>query len=417
MTETTNKTGFASGLRCKECSREAPLEAVNVCDFCFGPLEVQYDYEAIRSRISRETIQEGPLSMWRYADLLPANGSNPVDLSAGFTPLIKADRLAKKLGLNELYLKNDCVNPTHSFKDRVVSVAITFARDYGFDTAACASTGNLAGAVAAHAARAGLKGYVFIPADLELGKIVGAAIYGPTLVAVKGSYDEVNRLCSEVADRYGWAFVNINVRPYYSEGSKTLGYEVAEQLGWRTPDHAIVPVASGSLFTKIWKGYNEFHDLGLIPKPTTRMHVAQGLGSSPIVTAYEAGTMDIRPVRPNTVAKSLAIGNPADGFYALKTIQETSGSAHAVPDGVIVESMQLLAETEGIFAETAGGVTIGVLRQLVAQGTIKPDDVTVAYITGSGLKTQEPVEGIVNPLAIDPSFNAFVDALEVREGH
>ena len=416
MTQTQKMTGFATALRCKECSREAPLEARNVCDFCFGPLEVQYDYDAIKGRMTRESIQKGPLSMWRYADLLPADGANPVDLSAGFTPLIKADRLAKKLGLNELYLKNDCVNPTHSFKDRVVSVAMTVARDYGFDTVACASTGNLAGAVAAHAARAGLKGYVFIPSDLELGKIVGAAIYGPTLVSVKGSYDEVNRLCSEVADRYEWAFVNINVRPYYSEGSKTLGYEVAEQLGWRTPDHAIVPVASGSMFTKIWKGYNEFHDLGLISEPKTHMHVAQGLGSSPIVTAYESGMMDIRPVRPNTIAKSLAIGNPADGFYALKTIEETGGSAHAVPDGVIVESMQLLAETEGIFAETAGGVTIGVLSQLVAEGTIKPDDVTVAYITGSGLKTQEPVEGIVNPISIEPSFNAFVDALEARGG-
>jgi threonine synthase len=415
--EKLNKTGFATALRCKECSREFPLEPTNVCDFCFGPLEVQYDYESIKSRITRESIQRGPLSMWRYAELLPADGSDPVDLNAGFTPLIRADRLAKELGLRELYLKNDCVNPTHSFKDRVVSVAITVARDYGFDTVACASTGNLAGAVAAHAARAGMQGYVFIPADLELGKIVGAAIYGPTVVSVKGSYDEVNRLCSEVADRYGWAFVNINVRPFYSEGSKTLGYEVAEQLGWRTPDHAVVPVASGSMFTKIWKGYNEFHDLGLISQPNTKMHVAQGLGSSPIVTSYEAGVMDVRPVRPNTIAKSLAIGNPADGYYALKTIEETGGSAHAVPDDVIVESMQLLAETEGIFAETAGGVTVGVLRQLVAEGTIKPDDVTVAYITGSGLKTQEPVAGIVNPISIDPSFNAFVDALEARGGN
>ena len=414
--ETQSRTGFATALRCKECAREFPLEPTNVCDFCFGPLEVQYDYEVLKGRITRDSIREGPLSMWRYGDLLPADASNPVDLSAGFTPLIRADRLAQELGLHELYLKNDCVNPTHSFKDRVVSVAMTVARDYGFDTAACASTGNLAGAVAAHAARAGLRGYVFIPADLELGKIVGAAIYGPTLVSVKGSYDEVNRLCSEVADRYEWAFVNINIRPYYSEGSKTLGYEVAEQLGWRTPDHAIVPVASGSMFTKIWKGYKEFHDLGLISEPKTRMHVAQGFGSSPIVTAYEAGITDIRPVRPNTIAKSLAIGNPADGYYALKTIEETNGSAHAVPDAIIVESMQLLAETEGIFSETAGGVTIGVLRQLVAEGTIQPDDVTVAYITGSGLKTQEPVEGIVNPISIDPSFDAFVKALETRDG-
>jgi threonine synthase len=387
---------------------------MNVCDFCFGPLEVQYDYDAIAKVMSRESIQKGPRSMWRYAPLLPADSSNPIDINAGFTPLVKADRLAKALGLRELYLKNDCVNPTYSFKDRVVSVAATAARDFGFDTIACASTGNLAGAVAAHAARSGLRGYVFIPADLELGKVVGAAIYGPTLVAVKGSYDDVNRLCSEIADQYGWAFVNINVRPYYSEGSKTLGYEVAEQLGWRAPDHAIVPAASGSMFTKIWKGFKEFHRLGLIPEPKTRMHIAQALGSSPIVTAYEAGIKDIKPVRPNTIAKSLAIGNPADGYYALNVIEETNGSGHAVPDGVIVECMQLLAETEGIFAETAGGVTVGVLRQLVREGVIKPDDLTVAYITGNGLKTQEAVEGVVRPITIEPSLKSFEDALKAR---
>ena len=406
---------FTTSLRCKECSREYPLEPMNVCDFCFGPLEVQYDYDAIAKVISRESIMQGPTSMWRYAPLLPADGANPIDINAGFTPLIKADRLGKVLGLNELYLKNDCVNPTYSFKDRVVSVAATAARDFGFDTIACASTGNLAGSVAAHAARSGLRGVVFIPADLEIGKIVGAAIYGPTLVAVQGSYDDVNRLCSELADQYDWAFVNINVRPYYSEGSKTLGYEVAEQLGWRAPDHAIVPSASGSMFTKIWKGFSEFYKLGIIDEPKTRMHMAQAYGSSPIVTAYEAGIKEIRPVRPQTIAKSLAIGNPADGYYSLNVIEETGGSAHAVPDGTIVESMQLLAETEGIFAETAGGVTIGVLRRLVEEGLIKPDDVTVAYITGNGLKTQEAVEGLVRPLTIAPTFKAFEDALKERE--
>jgi len=385
---------------------------MNVCDFCFGPVEVQYDYDAIEKAVTRESIQAGPHSMWRYAEFLPVDGSNPVDLNAGFTPLVKADRLGKLLGLNNLYLKNDSVNPTFSFKDRVVAVASTAARDFGFDTIACASTGNLAGSVAAHAAKAGMNGYVFIPADLEIGKVIGAAIYGPTLVAVKGNYDDVNRLCSEIADQYKWAFVNINVRPFYSEGSKTLGYEVAEQLGWRTPDHAIVPSASGSMFTKIWKGFNEFHRVGLIDKPTTKMHMAQPVGSSPIVTAYDEGTKEIRPIRPQTIAKSLAIGNPADGYYGLNVIEETGGTAHAVPDDTIVESMKMLAETEGIFTETAGGVTIGVLRALAEEGTIKPDELAVAYITGNGLKTQEVVESVVKPITIEPDFSAFEEALK-----
>ena len=314
-----------------------------------------------------------------------------------------------------MYLKNDCVNPTYSFKDRVVSVAATAARDFGFDTLACASTGNLAGSVAAHAARAGIRCYVFIPADLELGKVVGAAIYGPTLVAVDGSYDDVNRLCSEIADRYGWAFVNINVRPYYSEGSKTLGYEAAEQLGWRAPDHAIVPAASGSMFTKIWKGLHELHRLRIIDKPNTRMHIAQAEGSSPIVSAYEAGIKDIRPVRPQTIAKSLAIGNPADGYYALNVIEQSDGTGHAVTDSEIVDSIKLLAQTEGIFAETAGGVTVGVLRKLTQKGVIKPDDVTVAYITGNGLKTQEAVQDVAQTVQIDASMRAFEDAIKAED--
>ena len=406
---------FTTSLRCRECSREYELQPINVCDFCFGPLEVQYDYDAIGRVMSRESIQRGPHSMWRYAELLPAASENPVDINAGFTPLIKVDRLGKALGLNELYIKNDCVNPTYSFKDRVVSVAVTAARDFGFTTLACASTGNLAGSVAAHAARAGIRCYVFIPADLEVGKVVGAAIYGPTLVAVDGSYDDVNRLCSEIADRYGWAFVNINVRPFYSEGSKTLGYEVAEQLGWRAPDHAIVPAASGSMFTKIWKGFNEFHKLGLIEEPTTRMHIAQAVGSAPIVSAYEAGIKDIRPVRPNTIAKSLAIGNPADGYYALNVIEESGGTGHAVPDQEIVASMRLLAETEGIFAETAGGVTIGVLRRLAEEGVIGPDEVAVAYITGNGLKTQEAVQEIANSVRIGASLKEFEDAIKTED--
>ncbi|MDO8532838.1 MAG: threonine synthase [Dehalococcoidia bacterium] len=405
---------YVKALRCRECGRDYPQEPINVCDFCFGPLEIVYDYDAISRVISRERIARGPLSIWRYADLLPADSERAVDINAGFTPLIKAKNLGRRLGLDNLYLKNDCVNPSYSFKDRVVSIAATKALEFGFDTIACASTGNLACSVAAHAARAGIKAVVFIPADLEKGKVVGAAIYGPTLVAVKGNYDDVNRLCSEIADSYHWAFVNINVRPYYAEGSKTLGYEVAEQLGWRAPDHAVVPAASGSLFTKIWKGLKEMSDLKLIGPVKTRMHLTQPTGCSPISTAFLEGTMNIRPVKPKTIAKSLAIGNPADGYYALKTIQETRGSAWSVTDEEIVEGIKLLAQTEGIFSETAGGVVIAGLEKLARSGAIQKDEVTVAYITGNGLKTQEAVEDVVKPLLIEPSLAAFEKALKER---
>ncbi len=403
---------YVTALRCRSCSREYPVEPLNVCDFCFGPLEVVYDYDAIAKVISKERIAKGPLSMLRYADLLPIDAANAVDINAGFTPLIRCRNLGKLLGLDNLYIKNDAVNPSYSFKDRVVTVAATKALEFGFTTLACASTGNLACSVAAHAARAGMKAVVFIPSDLEQGKVIGAAIYNPTLVAVHGSYDEVNRLCSEVGDNYKWAFVNINIRPYYAEGSKTLGYEVAEQLGWRTPDHAVVPAASGSMFTKIWKGYNEFSSLGLIGRVGTKMHLAQPEGCSPIVEAYNAGTMHVRPVRPNTIAKSLAIGNPADGFFALKTIKDSEGSAVAVLEEEIAEGMKLLAETEGIFAETAGGVVVSGLRQLVKQGKIKQHELTVAYITGNGLKTQEAVSDVVHPLVIEPTLAAFEEALQ-----
>ena len=407
---------YVTGLRCRSCSREYPIEPLNVCDFCFGPLEVVYDYDAIARVISREHIVTGPLSMWRYGDLLPVDGKEAVDINAGFTPLVRCRNLGKVLGLENLYVKNDSVNPSFSFKDRVVTVAATKAREFGFDTLACASTGNLAGSVAAHAARAGMKAYVFIPADLEQGKVIGTAIYNPTIVAVNGSYDEVNRLCSEVADNYPWAFVNINIRPYYAEGSKTMAYEVAEQLGWRAPDHAVIPAASGSMFTKIWKGFHEFSSLGLIGKVGTRMHLTQAEGCSPIVEAYDAGTVHIRPVRPNTIAKSLAIGNPADGYFALKTIQESKGSATAVPEEEITNGMRLLAETEGIFTETAGGVVVSGLKQLVKQGLIKPHEVTVAYITGNGLKTQEAVSDIVHPLVITPNMDSFATALKAAGG-
>ena len=422
---------FVSGLTCRECGRDNPAEALNVCDFCFGPLEVVYDYDAISDVISHERITQGPLSIWRYQDLLPAEGTDPVDIMAGYTPLIKARNLGKKLGLNNLYIKNDSVNPSFSFKDRVVSVAATKAVEFGFETIACASTGNLACSVAAHAARAGIQAVVFIPWDLERGKVIGAAVYGPTMVSVEGSYDEVNRLCGEVADNYPWAFVNINMRPYYAEGSKTLGYEVAEQLGWRVPDHVVIPSASGAMFTKIWKGFNELACLGLLdgvagssfgqdqntvhhPAVTTKMHMAQAVGCAPIVTAWANGNPHVSPVRPDTIAKSLAIGNPADGIYAIRILRESNGSAYAVPEHDVVEGIKLLAETEGIFTETAGGVTVSALKNLADSGAIKPDELTVVYITGNGLKTQEAVEDVVNPLHIKPSMGAFEDVIGQR---
>ena len=403
---------FLTGLQCRECGREYPVEPLNVCDFCFGPLETAYDYDGIARVISRERIANGPPSMWRYQDLLPVDGKDAVDINAGFTPLIKSKNLGKLLGLDNLYIKNDSVNPSYSFKDRVVSVAATKALEFGFDTLACASTGNLACAVAAHAARAGMRAVVFIPSDLEHGKVIGAAIYAPIVVAVKGSYDEVNRLCSEVADNYPWAFVNINMRPYYAEGSKTLGYEVAEQLGWRFPQHTVVPSASGALFTKIWKGFNELASLGLVDEPVhTRMHLTQAEGCSPIVDGFKSEDDVIRPIKPDTVAKSLAIGNPADGIYALRTLRESGGNAYAVPEEDVVEGMKLLAETEGIFTETAGGVVISGLKYLAEIGAIKRDELTVAYITGNGLKTQEAVEDVVHPLPIVPTMSSFEQAL------
>ena len=422
---------FVNGLKCRECGREYPAEALNVCDFCFGPLEVVYDYATISEVVSRDRISQGPLSIWRYADLLPADSEKPVDIMAGYTPLIKAQNLGKRLGLNNLYLKNDSVNPSFSFKDRVVSVAATKAVEFGFDTLACASTGNLACSVAAHAARAGIHSIVFIPSDLERGKVIGAAIYGPTLVAVDGTYDEVNRLCSEIGDNYPWAFVNINMRPYYAEGSKTLGYEVAEQLGWRLPDHVVIPSASGAMFTKIWKGFNELACLGLLegldavsfgpdqntahhPAVTTRMHMTQAAGCSPIATAWQKGETQIRPVRANSIAKSLAIGNPADGIYALRVLEESGGSAQIVPEDQVVGGIKLLAETEGIFTETAGGVTVAGLQHLAESGAFGKDELVVVYITGNGLKTQEAVEGVVNPLKVRPTLSSFEEALQDR---
>ena len=401
-------------LRCKECSREYPIGAFNVCDFCFGPLEVVYDLNAIADIASRERIMSGPNSLWRYADFLPTEYNPLVDINAGFTPLIRSHGLAKHLGLEELWIKNDSVNPSYSFKDRVVAVASAKALELGFETLACASTGNLACSVAAHAARAGMTAYVFIPSDLEAGKVLGAAIYNPTMIAVDGSYDDVNRLCSELADQYQWAFVNINVRPFYADGSKTLGYEVAEQLGWRAPAHAIAPSASGAMFTKIYQGLKEFEQTGIIGPVETRMHCAQARGCSPIATAYEEGRFVIRPVKPATIAKSLGIGNPADGYYALKTIEASGGSAVIAEEHEVAEGIKLLAQTEGIFTEGAGGVAIAGLKRLVERGEIQPDEPTVVYITGNGLKTTEIVSDVVNPILIEGTVSAFEKHVGVK---
>jgi threonine synthase len=409
-------TSFNRALKCRECGREYAIAPIFSCEFCFGPLEVAYDYDAIREAATRDAIEAGPNTLWRYAPFLPCDPAFKVDLGTGFTPLLRADRLAKAIGLDTLWIKNDTVNPTWSFKDRVVSVAIAKAREFGFDAIACASTGNLANSVAAHAAGAGMDCFVFIPDDLERGKVVGSAIYDPHLVTVRGSYDDVNRLCTELSMQFNWAFVNINVRPYYAEGSRSLGYEIAEQLGWRAPDHIVAPMASGSMFTKIWKGLKEFHQVGLIEKPHTKMSGAQATGCSPIATAFANDTLNFVPQKPNTIAKSLAIGNPADGYYALKQMEETGGGAEMATDPEIVAGIKLLAETEGIFAETAGGVTIACLKKLVASGFIKRDEETVAIISGGGLKTIEAVmDEVVEPLHIQPSVNAFIEARAARE--
>ncbi len=413
MTATLSRSTF-TGLRCKECGHPYEAGARHVCeDVCFGPLEVVYDYDAIRSRVSRSTIEAGPTSIWRYREFLPVEG-DPIDVGTGFTPLLRANRLARRLGLKSLHIKNDGVNmPTLSFKDRVVSVALTRAKELGFTTVSCASTGNLANSTAAIAAHAGLECCVFIPSDLELGKVLGTLIYNPTLMAVKGNYDQVNRLCSEVANTYGWGFVNINLRPYYSEGSKTLGYEVIEQLGWQLPDHIVAPLASGSLFTKIHKGFEEFVKVGLVEAKPVRFSGAQAEGCSPIAQAFAEGRDFITPVKPNTIAKSIAIGNPADGPYAIDIARRTGGSIAAVSDEEIVEGIKLLAETEGVFTETAGGTTIAVLKKLVEQGRIDPEETTVVYITGNGLKTTEAVaSSIGEPLTIEPQLASFNAAWE-----
>lgn len=404
-------------LKCRECGREYPLGATHVCEFDFGPLEVVYDYDRIKKSLSRSAILSRTQTMWRYRELLPVANEPTVGCQVGFTPLVKADRLAKALGIREAWVKNDTVNyPTLSFKDRVVSVALSRARELGFTTVACASTGNLANSVAANAAAAGLKAYVFIPADLEQGKIVNSLIYGAQVIGIKGHYDEVNRLCAEIAGKYGWAFVNVNMRPYYAEGSKSMGFEIIEQLGWRIPKHTVVCMASGSLLTKIHKSYQEMIKLGLVPESEYHVYGAQATGCSPISTAQKAGLDFFKPVKPNTIAKSLAIGTPADGFYALKVMKETGGAAEDVSDDEVRESIKLLAETEGIFAETAGGVTVGVAKKLIASGKIPAKDSVVLCITGNGLKTLDAVNGHAGrPREIKPSLREFEGLLNQGE--
>ena len=399
----------ARALVCRECRHEVPLSPVHVCEQCFAPLEVGYDLDRMR-QVTRKSIEAGPHSIWRYAGLLPAGQdlATRVDLGTGMTPLRKANNLGKALGMDNLWVKDDSANPTHSFKDRVVSVALSAARAFGYTTVSCASTGNLANSVAAHATQAGLRAVVFIPNDLEQGKVVQTAVYGQTLVAVEGNYDDVNRLCSEIAENEEWAFVNVNVRPYYAEGSKTLGYEVAEQLGWRLPQQVIIPMASGSLLTKVDKAFRELVTLDLVDASPVKVYGAQATGCSPIATAYENGWETVKPVKPDTIARSLAIGNPADGPYALDAVRRSGGAMGHVSDAQIVEGIRLLASTEGLFAETAGGVTVATLRQLLERGQIDPTAETVLYNTGDGLKTLDAVAGEVGPTAtIAPSYNAF----------
>ncbi|HJM83487.1 MAG TPA: threonine synthase [Nitrospinota bacterium] len=400
---------FTLGLKCRECGREYPAEPVHVCEFCFGPLEVKYNYDEIKLALTRDVIESRPANMWRYRELIPIDSEPTVGLHNGFTPLVRAKNLGKELGLNNLYIKNDSVcHPTLSFKDRVVAAAVNKAREFGYDTVACASTGNLANSVAAHAASAGMKSYVFIPHDLELTKVLGTSVYGTKLIGINGSYDDVNRFCSEVAAVFNWAFVNINIRPYYGDGSKTFGYEIAEQLGWAAPDNVIVPVAGSSLITKIHKAFKEFEGLGIIDKANSKIFAAQATGCSPVTTAIKAGMEDFKPVKPKTIAKSIAIGNPADGYYGIKVVGQTNGWGEDVNDQEIVDGIMLLAETEGIFTETAGGVCVGVTKKLCEQGRIKKDEVTVISITGQGLKTTEAVEDHLNsPVVIEPKLSIF----------
>jgi len=408
---------FFNHLKCRECGRLYPKKAIHVCEFDFGPLEADYDYAQIKAAVSRQKIESRAKSMWRYREFLPVDGEPTVGLQVGFTPLVKADRLARVLGVKELYVKNDTVNyPTLSFKDRVVSVALSRACELGFKIVACASTGNLANSVAANAASAGLESYVLIPADLEQSKVLNSLVYGTKVVGIHGPYDQVNRLCSEIAGKYGWGFVNVNLRPYYAEGSKTMGFEIMEQLGWDIPAHTVVCMASGSLLTKISKSYQEFIKTGLVEEKSFTIHGAQATGCNPISLARKSGSDLIKPQpKPNTIAKSLAIGTPADGYYAVKVMEQTGGAAEDATDEEIIEGIKLLAENEGIFAETAGGVTVACAKKLIDTGKIPRNERIVLCITGHGLKTAEAVANHIGaPRCINPSLREF-DALIAAE--
>jgi threonine synthase len=408
---------YITNLKCKECGQEYPVAPLHVCETCFGPLEVNYDYAKIRAALTRAKIEARPHNLWRYRELLPVDHEPDVGPHSGFTPLVHCGRLGAELGLKNLYIKDDTVNhPTLSYKDRVVSVAITKAREFGFTTVSCASTGNLATAVAAHAARAGLKCFIFMPEGVEAGKIVGSTIYGAQVITIRGNYDDVNRLCSEIADKYAWAFVNINLRPYYTEGAKTFGFEIAEQLGWKLPDHIVVPTAGGTILPKVAKAFKELKDIGLVKGPNFKIHSAQAAGSAPVIHALHKGVDLITPVKPDTIAKSIAIGNPADGFYVLRAVRESGGWGDSATDPEIVDAIKLLARTEGIFAEPAGGTTLAVAMKLIKQGRIKPDETLVVSITGNGYKTLEAVSSAIErPFVIDARLREF-DALFERLG-
>jgi threonine synthase len=402
-----------AALQCRVCGAQYAVEPLTICEECFGPLEPAYDLESVDGMAFRKAAENGPATLWRYETLLPGGpGIERVDLGAGFTPLRRADNLARRLGLERLWIKDDSVNPSNSFKDRVVSVATTMARAFGFEAISCASTGNLANATAAHAAKAGIDCYVFVPDDLERAKIIATEVYGAKVVAVKGNYDDVNRLCSEVAEALPWAFVNVNMRPYYAEGSKSLGFETAEQLGWRLPDHVVVPIASGALLTKIHRAFGELMAVGAVDAKEYRVSGAQPEGCRPVAQAFRDGVDEVTPVKPKTIARSLAIGNPADGYFALRIARETGGAIEWCAEAEIREGISLLAETEGVFTETAGGVTIANLKRLVEQGVIRPDEETVAYVTGNGYKTIEALEGHVEPtFHVGPDLDEFLSVL------
>jgi threonine synthase len=400
-------------LECRECHARYPVEPLTLCEECFGPLEPSYDLETMEGVDFRKHVEAGPATLWRYEGLLPGGpGIDRVDLGAGFTPLRRAERLGERLGIEQLWIKDDSVNPSNSFKDRVVSVAISMAGAFGFEAVSCASTGNLANATAAHAAKAGMPAFVFVPEDLEPPKILATEAYGAKVVAVKGNYDEVNRLCTEVAEALPWAFINVNLRPYYAEGSKSLGFEVAEQLGWRLPDHVVVPVASGALMTKVHRAFRELVGIAAVEDRPYRISGAQAEGCAPVAEAFRSGATEVHPVKPNTIAKSLAIGNPADGWFAIQTARDTGGTVEACPEDEVVAGVRLLAETEGVFTETAGGVTVAVLRRLRESGAIGSEDETVALITGNGYKTVSALEDVVEPTyRVAPSLDEFLAAL------